>query len=156
MRANAPTSLRSHADANGHSKWFHLRSGRGSHHSEHRIHQLACGPHRTQNSNANPGGRPEHYLRGRDRPNGPCTRGLLHLEFMLEERTIIRSVLDQIKNHSRQLGRDRRVSLASQISIERIAANIVLELAAETVSRMRTAVCAAIHRTLCGVWRCRT
>jgi hypothetical protein len=76
---------------------------------------LACGPYRTQNSNANPGGRPEHYLRGRDRPNGPCTRGLLHLEFMLEERTIVRSVLDQTENHSRQLGRDCRVSLVSNV-----------------------------------------
>jgi hypothetical protein len=37
---------------------------------------------------------------------------------MLEERTIIRSVLDQTENHSRPLGPDCRVSLAPQISIE--------------------------------------
>jgi hypothetical protein len=64
--------------------------GCGSNHSEHRIHQLSgSGPHRTQNSDANPGGRPKHYLRGRSRPNGPCKSGLIHLELMFERRSIV-------------------------------------------------------------------
>jgi hypothetical protein len=108
--------------------------GCGSNHSEHRIHQLSgSGPHRTQNSDANPGGRPKHYLRGRSRPNGPCKSGLIHLELMFEKRSIVSLLFNQAEDDPRQLGGDRRVAFATEVGIKRIGSNIVVELATETV-----------------------
>ena len=52
---------------------------------------------------------------------------------MFKKWTIVSSALDQSENYSRQLGSDRSVSLAPEISVQRITANIVIELAAETV-----------------------
>jgi hypothetical protein len=58
---------------------------------------------------------------------------LLHLELMFKKWSIVSLLLNQSEHYSCQFRRSRRVGLAPQISIEWIAANIVLELAVETL-----------------------
>ena len=104
----------------------------------------------------NPGGRPEHYLRGRKRPNGPSTKGLLHLELMFKERAIVALLLDQAVYYARELSGDRRVGLTTQVSIQRITANIIVKLPPKSCSHAFSRRSARPSTKRYAVWRCHT
>jgi len=55
------------------------------------------------------------------------------LELMFEKRPIVSLLFDQSEDYPRQFGGDRRVGLATQVSVERIAGNIMIKLSAEAI-----------------------
>ena len=64
---------------------------------------------------------------------------------LFEEGTIVSSILDQSIDDTCELGSDRTVPLAAQISIQRVSTHVTIELAAQTVLRALAAIQNAVR-----------
>ena len=92
----------------------------------------ACPP-RGLTERRTPGGRSEHYLRGRMRLDGPWRRDPpLGLVASGKRRSSMPVVTTALRD-ARHFGRDRRVPLPSPVRVLRIGADVVLELPAKPV-----------------------
>src|SRR5271170_5499076 len=80
-----------------------------------------------------PSGRPAHYLRGRNRLNGPCRTGssTWHRHFM--EAAVIGSGADERIGHTGDLCSDSDVGLTLTVCTAWITPRVALELSPETV-----------------------
>lgn len=80
-----------------------------------------------------PSGRSEHYLRGRNRLNGPCELDRSTGKSLLKKWLILGSVFDDAIGDTRHLGCDRGQRLTLSIGVNRIRVEITAILYAELV-----------------------